>query len=127
MNFVADEIRNYLSWKFWGDATSLTLLMATVADYLPPLAATLSIIWLLIRIYDTNLVQDFFFPDRRRLLEDARFATTLAEIVKQLVINKDEINIAIKKSEKDSYISVAPMVKGKQEDMIDEIKKTTNT
>lgn len=40
-----------------GDSTSFTLMLGTLADLLPPLAAIMSIIWLTIRIYETKTVQ----------------------------------------------------------------------
>jgi hypothetical protein len=39
------------------DGTSLTILLGTIVDALPPIAAILSIVWVLIRIYETCTVQ----------------------------------------------------------------------
>lgn len=43
--------------KHIADAVSLTTVVATVAGWLPHVAAVLSIIWTLIRIYETRTVQ----------------------------------------------------------------------
>lgn len=39
------------------DGTSLTILLGTIVDALPPIAAILSIVWVAIRIYETCTVQ----------------------------------------------------------------------
>ena len=39
------------------DATSIGVVAGTIMNYLPPIAASLTIVWTLIRIYDTNTVQ----------------------------------------------------------------------
>lgn len=43
--------------KHTGDAVSITTIIATIAGWLPAVAALLSIIWTLIRIYETNTIQ----------------------------------------------------------------------
>lgn len=54
------------SYKFSGDAVSVSFLLATFADWLPPIAAIFSIIWVCIRIYETHTVQSFL-PMKWRL------------------------------------------------------------
>lgn len=39
------------------DALSLTVVLSTLAQWLPPMAAFVSIVWGLIRIYETKTVQ----------------------------------------------------------------------
>lgn len=41
------------------DAVSIVTVIGTLADWLPPLAAFFTIIWTLIRIYETRTVQKF--------------------------------------------------------------------
>lgn len=43
--------------KHVGDALSVSVVIATIAQWLPALAAAMSIIWTAIRIYETNTVQ----------------------------------------------------------------------
>lgn len=43
--------------KHVGDALSVSLVVATIASWLPAIAALLSIVWTLIRIYETKTVQ----------------------------------------------------------------------
>lgn len=43
--------------KVTGDVISLTLIGATLTAWLPPIAAAVSIVWGLIRIYETKTVQ----------------------------------------------------------------------
>lgn len=45
------------NWKHWIDALSVTTVLATLSAWLPPLAALVSLIWGLIRIYETKTVQ----------------------------------------------------------------------
>ena len=40
-----------------GDAISIGVAVATVADWLPAVAALLTIVWTIIRIYETRTVQ----------------------------------------------------------------------
>jgi len=39
------------------DATSIGVVAGTIMNYLPPLAALLTVIWTLIRIYETKTMQ----------------------------------------------------------------------
>jgi hypothetical protein len=43
--------------KHVGDALSLSLVVATIASWLPAIAALVSIVWGCIRIYETKTVQ----------------------------------------------------------------------
>lgn len=45
--------------KFIADGLSIGTVAATIAGWLPHIAAVLSIIWTLIRIYETKTVQDW--------------------------------------------------------------------
>lgn len=45
--------------KHIGDALSVGTVIATLAAWLPPLAALFTIIWTAIRIYETKTVQKF--------------------------------------------------------------------
>lgn len=49
------------SVKNVGDWASAMLVLATLADILPAVAALLSIIWMLIRIYETCTVQRWLY------------------------------------------------------------------
>lgn len=51
------DIIDELHWKFVGDTTSVTIILASISDLLPPIAASLSIVWICIRIYETDTVQ----------------------------------------------------------------------
>lgn len=62
--------------KHVADALSLTLVVGTVVKMLPAVAACLSIMWTLIRIYETKSVQRLLGHDRtsrtlRKLYQDA--------------------------------------------------------
>lgn len=43
--------------KHWLDALSIGAVIATLAAWLPPMAAFASLVWTLIRIYETKTVQ----------------------------------------------------------------------
>lgn len=43
------------------DTISVTIMLGTIADWLPPIAAGVSIIWGLIRIYETQTVQRWMY------------------------------------------------------------------
>jgi hypothetical protein len=45
--------------KAAGDVLSVGTVIATLAAWLPPLAALFTIVWTLIRIFETRTVQDF--------------------------------------------------------------------
>jgi hypothetical protein len=45
------------SLKHLGDALSLSVVVATIASWLPSIAALVSIVWGCIRIYETKTVQ----------------------------------------------------------------------
>ena len=40
-----------------GDVLSLSIIVSTLADWLPSIAAIISIVWGLLRIYETRTVQ----------------------------------------------------------------------
>tara|TARA_B100000900_G_C20115903_1_gene527878 strand:- start:241 stop:450 length:210 start_codon:yes stop_codon:yes gene_type:complete len=48
------------------DTVSVATAVGTVAAILPPLAALFTIIWTLIRIWETETVQDLFQKKRKR-------------------------------------------------------------
>jgi chromate transport protein ChrA len=52
--------------KGWLDAISIGGVVATLAGYLPAMAAALSIVWTAIRIYETKTVQGWLGKRRRR-------------------------------------------------------------
>lgn len=43
-----------------GDAISLGVVVATIAEWLPAVAALLTVVWTAIRIYETRTVQRLF-------------------------------------------------------------------
>lgn len=43
--------------KHLADAVSVAAVVGALAEYLPPIAALLTIVWTLIRIYETDTVQ----------------------------------------------------------------------
>jgi len=45
------------SLKHWGDAVSITALLASLAHWLPSVASLLTIIWTALRIYEMPIVQ----------------------------------------------------------------------
>ena len=52
--------------KTLGDALSITTVVATLASWLPPLAALATLVWTLIRIYETKTVQGWLARRRAR-------------------------------------------------------------
>lgn len=46
--------------KHVGDALSVSVVVTTIMGWLPALAAALSIVWTLIRIWETKTVQRWF-------------------------------------------------------------------
>jgi hypothetical protein len=52
--------------KHWFDVASVATALATLAAWLPPLAAFMSLIWTLIRIYETRTVQCWLKAWRNR-------------------------------------------------------------
>jgi len=45
------------SLKNIGDAASVTVVAGTLMEFLPPIAAGLTILWTIIRIYETKTIQ----------------------------------------------------------------------
>jgi hypothetical protein len=52
-------------YKPAGDVLSVTTVVATLGGWLPSIAALVSIIWGLIRIYETKTVQDWLKRGRK--------------------------------------------------------------
>ena len=52
--------------KHVGDAVSFITVLATLAAWLPPLAALFTIIWSAIRIWESKTVQNFLKKRRER-------------------------------------------------------------
>lgn len=52
--------------KHIGDALSVSVVVATIASWLPAIAAVMSIIWTAIRIWETETVQNFIQKWMRR-------------------------------------------------------------
>lgn len=52
--------------KHIGDAAALVVAVATLIEWLPALAAALSIVWTAIRIYETKTVQALITRWRKR-------------------------------------------------------------
>lgn len=52
--------------KHVGDAVSVVTVLATLAAWLPPLAALITIIWTSIRIWESKTVQNFLKKRRER-------------------------------------------------------------
>jgi hypothetical protein len=46
--------------KHWIDAISVTTVLATLTAWLPPLAALASLLWSLVRLWETKTVQKLF-------------------------------------------------------------------
>lgn len=66
----ADEITAVVEGtKSAGDLTSLAVVLATLSSWLPPVTAVLSLIWVLIRIYETDTIQNLIY--RRRNDDEA--------------------------------------------------------
>ncbi len=49
------------------DVSSITVVLATLVEWLPAAAALASLIWSVIRIYETETVQRWFKKCRKRL------------------------------------------------------------
>lgn len=52
--------------KHLGDALSVVTVLATLAAWLPPLAALFTIVWTSIRIWESKTVQDLLKKRRER-------------------------------------------------------------
>jgi hypothetical protein len=52
--------------KHVGDAVAATLTIGTLATWLPPVAALLTIVWTFIRIYETKTMQKILRTRNRR-------------------------------------------------------------
>lgn len=51
--------------KYIGDTLSISTVIATLAQWLPPVAALVTIIWTTIRIWETKTVQKLFHKGKR--------------------------------------------------------------
>lgn len=60
---VTDHVKNLF------DGVSVAAMLATLASWLPPLAALVSLIWGCIRIYETRTVQNWLQRKQRRKRE----------------------------------------------------------
>jgi hypothetical protein len=58
---IVDFINSLPQFKIFGDTTSILLILGSILDFLPHLAALLSIIWVCIRIYETDTVQNWLY------------------------------------------------------------------
>ncbi len=59
------------SLKALGDVISISAVSATLMNILPPVAAILTIIWSIIRIYETKTIQQLLNkPQRKRKRKD---------------------------------------------------------
>jgi len=52
--------------KAAGDVVSISTVVATIAGLLPHVAALLTVVWSVIRIYETKTVQDWLARRRKR-------------------------------------------------------------
>jgi hypothetical protein len=62
---IYDDINSLLQWKLYGDLTSAMLILASMASWLPPVASLLSILWVAIRIYETDTIQNLLYRNRK--------------------------------------------------------------
>lgn len=65
---IKEVINTLASWRVAGDGTSLMIILASFADWLPSVAALLSITWLLIRIYETDTLQQLLYRRKHELI-----------------------------------------------------------
>jgi hypothetical protein len=68
MDFLESVAMTHVSEtaKHVGDAVSFITVLATLAAWLPPLAALFTIIWSAIRIWESKTVQNFLKKRRER-------------------------------------------------------------
>ena len=57
-NHISDHLSN--STKYVVDAVSMFTVLGTLVDFLPAVAAAFTIVWTLIRIWETKTVQKLF-------------------------------------------------------------------
>ena len=53
------NVQHIQEFKTAGDAASVLTLLGTLANALPAIAAVFTIVWTIIRIYETKTVQDW--------------------------------------------------------------------
>lgn len=59
---TADEVTAVVEGtKSAGDLTSIAVVLATLSSWLPPITALLSLIWVVIRIYETDTIQNLIY------------------------------------------------------------------
>ena len=58
---------SYEAFKTTGDITSVGIVIGTVLEFLPAIAAILTIVWTTIRIYETDTIQKFLRRFKRKL------------------------------------------------------------
>lgn len=56
-NPVTQVNENIATWKAWGDALSFMNVFGTLMEFLPSISALLSVIWMILRIYETDTIQ----------------------------------------------------------------------
>lgn len=62
------EIRNLLSdlfdhWKSYVDAANLLVILGAIVNIIPAITAVLSLVWICIRIYETETVQKMIYGE----------------------------------------------------------------
>ena len=57
VNYPNGGVMQQEQLKYIGDALSVGTVVATLASWLPPLAALLTIVWTVIRIWETKTIQ----------------------------------------------------------------------
>jgi chromate transport protein ChrA len=62
---MADHTQLAESAKYFFDGISVVAILATLSAVLPPMAALVSLVWGLIRIYETKTVQGWLKKKRR--------------------------------------------------------------
>lgn len=65
-------------WKYSVDASAVTVVVATLAGYLPAMATMLTIVWMVIRIYETDTVRGWVKREQRQH-ERKLFADTMRQ------------------------------------------------
>lgn len=64
-----EKIANAISGpalEYWGEKTSLIILIGTLLDVLPKIVAILALVFWAIRIYESDTVKDLIFKWRNR-------------------------------------------------------------
>lgn len=61
MTGMDDFLNAFVSWKAYGDTASFMIVMASLLSWLPSIASILSIIWVALRIYETDTIQHLIY------------------------------------------------------------------